>query len=142
MLFRSIMRINEMVKKDGYIIRFIYDEDVEVVADEIRISQAFYNLLTNAINYTGEDKMVMVKQYGSPDSVRIEVIDSGAGIPNESLPYIWERYYKVDKKHKRAVTGTGLGLSIVKSIIELHQGEYGVSSQVNEVIVFWFSLKR
>lgn len=142
MIESVIMRINEMVKKDGYIIRFIYDEDVEVTADEIRISQAFYNLLTNAINYTGEDKMVMVKQHRSVDSVRIEVIDSGAGIPNESLPYIWERYYKVDKKHKRAVTGTGLGLSIVKSIIELHEGEYGVSSKVNEGSVFWFSLKR
>jgi len=140
--FRSIIdTTNELVKKDKYAINFLYDEELAIIADGHKISQAFYNLLINAINYTGEDKLVLVKQVLEADKVRIEVIDSGEGISAEDLPYIWDRYYKVDKLHKRAVTGTGLGLSIVKSIIELHDGEYGVSSKLNEGSTFWFSLK-
>ena len=110
-------------------------------ADKVKITQAFYNLLINAINYTGKDKSIKVRQTISDGSVRIEVTDTGEGIPEENLPYIWDRYYKVDKTHKRAVTGTGLGLSIVKKVIELHGGEYGVQSQVGMGSTFWFSLK-
>lgn len=67
--------------------------------------------------------------------------NSGEGITEEEIPYIWERYYKIDRTHKRAVTGTGLGLSIVKSIVDMHSGTYGVSSKINQGSVFWFSLK-
>lgn len=111
-------------------------------ADEVSITQVFYNLLVNAINYTGEDKTITVRQIETDDRVRIEVADTGKGIAPEDLPYIWDRYYKVDKRHKRAVTGTGLGLSIVKKIIELHDGSYGAeSSQEGKGSTFWFSLK-
>lgn len=135
-------RIAELIKKDGYIISFNYDREVIVFADEISITQVFYNLLVNAINYTGEDKAITVRQIVTDEGVRIEVSDTGKGIAPEDLPYIWDRYYKVDKKHKRAVTGTGLGLSIVKKIMELHGGSYGVeSSQYGRGSTFWFSLK-
>jgi len=135
-------RIAELIKKDGYKLTFTYDREVTVCADEVNITQVFYNLLVNAINYTGEDKAITVRQIVSNESVRIEVSDTGKGISPEDLPYIWDRYYKVDKKHKRAVTGTGLGLSIVKRIIELHGGKYGVeSSQDGKGSTFWFSLK-
>jgi len=137
----TINRINELVKNEGYIIDFIFDEEVKVNADETKISQALYNLLINAINYTGEDKRVTVKQTVSSSSVKIEVIDTGTGIEEKYYPYIWDRYFKVDKTHRRGVTGTGLGLSIVKSIIELHEGEYGVSSNLGMGSVFWFTLK-
>ncbi len=133
--------MNELLKRDGYSIKFIYDKELNITADEPKITQAFYNLLINAINYTGEDKTVIVRQIVTAGTVKIEVLDSGEGIAEEDLPYIWDRYYKGDKFHKRAVTGTGLGLSIVKSIIELHGGEYGVSSKLNEGSMFWFSLK-
>ncbi|MFO7154842.1 MAG: ATP-binding protein, partial [Caldicoprobacter oshimai] len=96
----------------------------------------------NAINYTGEDKKVVVKQTISRDEVKVEVTDTGEGIAPEDLPYVWDRYYKVDKNHKRAVTGTGIGLSIVKSIMEMHGTKYGVVSEVDEGSTFWFSLKR
>ena len=134
-------RIAELIKKDGYQISFSFDSEVFVFADEVKITQAFYNLLINAINYTGKDKNIKVRQTISNGSVRIEVTDTGEGIPQEYLPYIWDRYYKVEKKHKRAVTGTGLGLSIVKKVIELHGGEYGVESHVGTGSTFWFSLK-
>lgn len=138
----TINRIGELMKKDGYTIEFLYDDEVIVTADEIKITQAFYNLLINAVNYTGADKVITIRQISTEDSVRIEVADTGEGIDPESLPYIWDRYYKVDKTHKRPVTGTGLGLSIVKSIVAMHDGEYGVTSQEGEGSVFWFSLKR
>ena len=137
-----INRVNELVKVEGYTISFIYDSNVIITADETRITQALYNLLVNAINYSGDDKTVVVKQLTSDHKVKIEVIDNGEGIPSEKLPYIWDRYFKSDEAHKRAVTGSGIGLSIVKSIIEMHEGEYGVNSSLNEGSVFWFKLKR
>mgnify|MGYP000894711251 CR=1 FL=1 len=135
-----VSALQELIRNEGYTIEFHYGRDIYITADESKISQAFYNLLINAVNYTGEDKRIVVRQIKEDHSVKIEVIDSGEGISEENLPYIWDRYYKVDKSHKRAVTGTGLGLSIVKSVIELHNGEYGVSSKVNEGTVFWFRL--
>ena len=63
------------------------------------------------------------------------------GIAKEDLPYVWDRYYKVDKTHKRAVMGTGLGLSIVKNILELHHAGYGVVSEPGCGSTFWFELK-
>jgi signal transduction histidine kinase len=137
----TITRLKQLIKNEGYELSFIYDHEVNVVADEIKVTQAFYNLLINAVNYTGKDKKVIIQQSVNHGSVKIEVRDSGEGIAAENLPYIWERYYKVDKQHKRAITGTGLGLSIVKKVIELHDGEYGVISQLGEGSTFWFRLK-
>ena len=118
-----------------------YDGKVQVKADEYKIYQVIYNLINNAINYTGKDKTVWVRQKISGDKVRIEVTDSGDGIAKEALPYVWDRYYKVDKTHKRAVMGTGLGLSIVKNILELHHAGYGVVSEPGCGSTFWFELK-
>ena len=134
-------RIAELVKKDGYCISFTYDKEVFICADETRVTQVLYNLLINAINYTGKDKIIKVRQTVSNGNVKIEVTDTGEGISSENLPYIWDRYYKVDKKHKRAIMGTGLGLSIVKKVMELHGGDYGVESQVGEGSTFWFQMK-
>ena len=132
--------VDTMLKKDGYNIEFIYDSDVFVSADEIKINQVFYNLIANAVNYTGNDKSVIIRQIISGGSVRIEVEDTGEGIAKEDLQYIWDRYYKIDKNHKRAVTGTGLGLSIVKKVIALHKGKCGAWSGIGKGSVFWFSL--
>lgn len=133
-------RYNKLKEQDGYVIDFEYQEEVFVEADEFKIFQVIYNLVNNAINYTGADKTVRVIQKVLDGKVRIEVADSGDGIAEDALPYVWDRYYKVDKTHKRSVMGTGLGLSIVKNILELHQAEYGVESEVGEGSTFWFSL--
>lgn len=135
-------RYHKLKEQEGYHITFSYEEEVMVEADEFKIGQVIYNLINNAINYTGEDKTVMVRQRIEPDSVRIEVEDTGEGICKEDIPYVWERYYKVDKTHKRAVSGTGLGLSIVKNILELHEAEFGVESEIQKGSVFWFTLKK
>lgn len=135
-------RYNKLKEQDGYIISFVYDQMVLVEADEYKIFQVIYNLVNNAINYTGADKQIWVRQSVTEEGyVRIEVADSGEGIAPEALSYVWDRYYKVDKNHKRAVMGTGLGLSIVKNILELHEARYGVESKVGEGSIFWFELK-
>lgn len=137
---KVLERYNKLKEQDGYRIDFEYQEEVYVCADEFKIFQVIYNLINNAINYTGSDKRVLVSQLVKEQIVRIEVIDSGEGISEENLPYVWDRYYKVDKTHKRAVMGTGLGLSIVKNILELHHAEYGVESILSAGSKFWFEL--
>ncbi len=135
-----LRRYAKLTEQDGYHIDFLYDEDATVDADEMKLSQVVYNLINNAVAYTGEDKKVTVRQVLSPASVRIEVEDTGEGIAPEDLPYIWDRYYRVDKIHKRAQIGTGLGLSIVKTILDLHRARYGVTSEKGRGSTFWFEL--
>lgn len=139
---RSVLnRFAKLTEQDGYKIQFEYTEHVLVEADEYKINQVVYNLINNAINYTGADRNVWVRQIRVGKIVRIEVIDSGVGIEKAELPYVWERYYKVDKTHKRAVMGTGLGLSIVQNILKLHEANYGVNSEVGQGSIFWFELR-
>ena len=137
----AVDRVRELVSRDGYSMEFVTDGDVVISGDELKITQAFYNLLINAINYTGDDKVVNIRQILKGNRVRIEISDTGEGVDPEHLPYIWERYYKVDKNHKRPITGTGLGLSIVKKVVESHNGECGVESTVGKGSTFWFELK-
>lgn len=128
-------------KLADYTFRFWCDREVYVYADRLKISQVIYNLVNNAINYTGAEKIVYVRQLVEGNTVRVEITDTGEGIPEDKLPYIWERYYKVDKAHRRAQVGTGLGLSIVKNILDMHRGRYGVMSQVGVGSTFWFELQ-
>lgn len=137
-----IDRYAKLVEQYGYRVVFEYsDEDVMVRADEFKIYQVLYNLINNAVNYTGDDRTVTVRQIVNGQIVRIEVADTGEGISQEELENVWERYYKIDKKHKRAVMGTGLGLSIVKNILKLHNAKFGVTSKPGQGSVFWFELK-
>ncbi len=135
---RAILR--RYNKLADYSFPFEAEEDVFVTADELKISQVVYNLVNNAITYAGADKTVTLRQTIENGRVRISVSDTGEGIPQDKLKDIWERYYKVDKEHKRAQVGTGLGLSIVKNILELHGGAYGVESEEGKGSTFWFEL--
>lgn len=139
-----IGRFVKLTEQDGYKIEFDSDCDAIVKADRPRILQVIYNFINNAITHSGEDKTVKVTQHvfdsENGRKVRIEVTDHGEGISEADLPNIWDRYYKVDKLHKRAQTGSGLGLSIVKGILELHHADYGVVSRLGEGATFWFDL--
>lgn len=127
-------------KLADYRFPFYYEEEVWVEADELKISQVVYNLVNNAITYSGEDKTITLRQTVEEGKVRVSVTDTGDGIPQDKLKDIWERYYKVDKEHKRAQMGSGLGLSIVKNILDMHGGAYGVTSELGKGSTFWFEL--
>lgn len=135
-------RYSKMLEKETCCIEFEYDKSCYVQADEVKITQVIYNLINNAVTYCGEDHLVLVKQIDQEQTVRIEIIDHGAGIPQNELPYVWERYYKSKQHHKRSKTGSGIGLSIVKSILELHQAPYGVESTVGTGTCFWLELPK
>ena len=136
----TMERYDKLIHHEGYTIRFIADESVEVIADRTMILQAVYNLINNAVNYCGEDRVVEVEQRCLNGTVRISVRDHGVGIEADQLPYIWDRYYKVDRVHRRARIGTGLGLSIVKGALEAHGAKYGVNSAPGNGSEFWFEL--
>ncbi|NCC87008.1 MAG: HAMP domain-containing histidine kinase [Clostridia bacterium] len=141
-LKKTINRMQELVKNQGFQLEFKYDEDAYLCADEVKIIQVFYNLLINAITHSVDAKTVIVNQIIKDDVVKIEVIDYGEGVNQGDLPYIWERYYTIDKKHNRPIIGSGLGLSIVKKVIEMHDGAYGVESEIGKSSIFWFSLNK
>jgi len=115
-----IARYEQFTKTQGYRIGFVCGEEVCVFADRGMILQVIYNLISNAINYTGADLSVTVLQSVCDGKVRISVQDTGEGIPEDQLPHIWDRYYKVDRVHRMAKIGTGLGLSIVKGALTAH----------------------
>ena len=141
---KIVKQHNIYVIKDGYSIEFIHNniKELMIYADKKKIEQVIYNLLNNALNYTGEDKKVIIKVEDDDKDYTIMVIDSGKGIDKKELDHIFDRYYRSKKNHKRYVYGTGLGLSIVKNILLLHNYEYGVTSKKNKGTTFYFKIKK
>ena len=139
---RDVMhRYDVLIAHEGYRIELVSAGEAPVEADRTMILQVIYNLINNAVNYTGESRRVVVREEIRGDRVRLSVMDDGEGIPPDQIAEIWDRYYRVDKVHKRAVMGTGLGLSIVKSVLEAHtSATYGVDSALGVGSVFWFEL--
>ena len=112
-------------------------EDVCVVGSKIRLEQALVNLLDNAIKFNRPSGEVRIEAKRIPEGlVSIIVTDTGIGIASEDLSRIFERFYRVDKAHSRAVGGTGLGLSIVKHIVERMNGKITVASELGKGAVF------
>lgn len=136
-----IERFNVLCDRDQYKIDY-EGFSSNVTADKKKIEQVIYNLINNAINYTGDDKMVYIKLIDIDNFIRVEVRDTGVGIDKEDIDYIWDKYYKVDKKYKRVSYGTGLGLSIVKNILILHGFKYGVETIKNKGTCFYFEIEK
>lgn len=137
-LYDILARFEDFVTSQGYSFILKIDEGIYTQADEVKIGQVLYNLIGNAINYTGEDKKVYVSLRASKDGVaRFSVRDTGSGIKKEDVAVIWDRYYRSSETHKRPVKGTGLGLSIVKTILEKHSFRFGVESEVGHGSLFY-----
>lgn len=120
----------------------IINTEKECYIDPDRIEQVLTNLIDNAIRHTSENGTVSIKVEEKQNLLIVNVSDNGSGIPEEDLPFVFERFYKSDKSRTRDAKkkGTGLGLSIAKHIIEQHGGNIFVTSQVNEGTTFTFSL--
>ena len=135
-------RVSAMTGKDGYTVTVRTDGPRTVRGDSARIEQVVYNLLGNALTYTGENKTVVLKEEDRGNRVRVSVSDSGKGIDPAELPFIWDRYYRTKESHRRAVIGSGLGLNICRGILEAHGVPYGVDSVPGEGTTFWFEMPK
>lgn len=124
-----IYRFNDFAVNNGYTIEKDIESDLFVECDEQKIEQVLYNLIGNSINYTGENKTIMVKLSRNNGKVLFESIDSGKGISEDKIKTIWEKYYRYSETHQRPIKGTGLGLSIVRTILEAHNLRFGVISK-------------
>lgn len=143
------ININQLIQ--NIIKRFEYDKKINIIYDGIdafiyidkkKIEQVMYNLISNAINYVGNDNQIIIKLSKNKTKYRIEVTDHGKGINENDIKHIWDKYYKIDRTHNRNNIGTGLGLSIVKNILEKHNFDYGVISNKNKGTTFYFEIKR
>lgn len=139
-LTRTVLeRFGIMSEREGYVFETGIESGIVVSGDYKRIEQVLYNLIGNAVNYTGEDKRVSVRVSKTAGGGRFSVTDTGKGISPEEIDAVWDKYYRASMT-KRKVVGSGLGLSIVKSILIRHDAEYGIDSQPGKGSTFWFEL--
>ncbi len=140
---REIVKLNNVTIQEHKlnIIENIPDEMI-IYADEVKIGQVIYNFLSNAIKNTDENKNIYINAFRIEDKVRVEIVDEGTGINSDDLPYIWDRYYKIDKQFVRKHESTGLGLAIVKAILDTHKAKYGVESIKGKGSMFYFELTQ
>ena len=153
MLFRSMERFDltaliknyiqsaQILTKQNEIRVCVEDwEPVFVWADEYKTEEVFMNYFSNAVNHCGGERKIVVSLEQRDSKVRVGVFNTGEPIPEESLPHLWEKFYKVDKARTREYGGSGVGLSIVKAIMESMNQQYGVENYGNGVR-FWFELE-
>lgn len=136
-VYRIAGRFEYLTETQGYTIETEVDDELYTLANRDRIGQVLYNLIGNAVNYTGEDKFVCVRLKRKGNVSRFEVTDTGRGIAPDEQNTVWDRYYRSSEMHKRPVRGTGLGLSIVKTVLDKHEFAFGIDSEVGKGSTFW-----
>ncbi|MCI5584263.1 MAG: HAMP domain-containing histidine kinase [Lachnospiraceae bacterium] len=145
LIYNYLQSAELLARQNEAIVEFTPVEPVYVWADEFKVEEVFTNYFTNALNHVekGEDgiKRVSIGLSLGQGVVRIQVFNTGKPIPEESLPRIWDKFYKVDKARTRAYGGSGVGLSIVKVIMDSMNRQYGVENRENGVL-FWFELEK
>ncbi len=130
-----------LIRQNCATVRLNTEERVYVWADEFKVEEVFMNCFTNALNHLDGDRIIEVKTKQQEETVRLSVFNTGESIPEESLPHLWEKFYKVDKARTREYGGSGIGLSIVKAIMDSFHQQYGVINYDNGV-EFWIELEK
>ena len=131
-----LKRLRPIAEKANIELVFESNRSVTAEIDATKLSLAFSNLVENAIKYNRENGWVRVSLDADHKFFYVKVSDSGIGIPQESIDYIFERFYRVDKSHSREIGGTGLGLAITRSAVVAHRGAIKVQSTVDEGTTF------
>ena len=152
-MIRSVIASNRIqIEEAGVNLEMDLPENASVFADEFKIEEVFSNYLSNALHHASGEKNIRIRmekvqadaakeenrtaaaaEKEEPAAWRVLVYNDGNRIPEDSLPHLWEKFYKVDKARTRAYGGSGIGLSIVKAIMEAHKGQYGVENLENGV---------
>ena len=132
-----------MIQQKEAKVVFEQQEPVMVRADEFKIEEVVTNYLTNALNHADGERRVEIRLQILEEENRVKttVFNTGEPIPEEAIPQLWTKFYKVDKARTRAYGGSGIGLSIVKAIMESHHQQYGARN-VPGGVEFWFTLER
>ena len=141
-LIRGVLQsMDIMIQQKEAKVNFEASDPVYVWADEFKIEEVVTNYTSNALNHLNGEREIEIRVLPEDDRVRVTVFNTGTPIPEEDIPKLWNKFYKVDKARTREYGGSGIGLSIVKAIMEsLHQ-QYGVQNYDNGV-EFWFTLDR
>lgn len=140
---RIIHKFQGLAKDNGINLTLEIENDIASFSfDPDRIEQVLTNLIDNAIRHTPKGGSVTLKVTLVERGLQLEVADSGSGIPEEDLPFVFERFYKADKARTRGRAGTGLGLAIAKNIIDAHTGQISVQSKIDHGTTFTFLLPR
>lgn len=135
--------LREKLKENKIDVRMNIMEDIEIRGNSVLLYSAFRNLFENAINHAGTDIVVTIDKYmEDAHHYYFAFSDTGSGVPEQDIPRLFERFYRVDKGRDRKSGGTGLGLSIVKNAILFHQGEISVKNRKEGGLEFLFSLGR
>ncbi len=116
------------------------EEDILVHGDKDKLGSVMWNLVENALKYSGDNAQVQVRLEKNDNILLVEVEDNGIGIPDDEKEYIFDRFYRVDKSRTRDKGGSGLGLSIVKWIVEAHKGTIKVESEVDKGTKFYLEI--
>ena len=137
-----IKKFANLAEKSGIrlVTRLDFDADLRFSIDPDRMEQVLTNLIDNALRHTHEGGSVTLQAAVAKDKLQVAVRDTGVGISEEDLPFVFERFYKADKARTRGQAGTGLGLAIAKHIVEAHGGEISVNSRKGKGTTFRFSI--
>ena len=152
-LNKEVISLNELLKNvyhqyelycrnQGIDLELQLSDDINVELDEKRIKQVLYNFVNNALNYNNkEEKKIIIGCEKKDELYRVFVYDNGEGIEDSDIRNIWDRYYKVDKEHRRHHIGSGIGLSLARELLVAHGLNYGVESEKGKYSKFYFDVK-
>lgn len=140
-IFETLLSFEKKIdEKNIEIVGFENIHDVIIEADRDLIQQVIYNLFDNAVKFTPENGKITVEAYNDSESTKVTIRNSGAGVSEEEISRIFERFYKVDKSRSFDTKGVGLGLYIVKTIVNMHEGEITAASKQGEYTEFSFEI--
>lgn len=138
--FDMMLEADEKTRGKYQLLREIAPGDYFMELDQDRMTQVLDNLLNNAIKYSPDGGEIIVRMMVTGSELVLSVQDQGLGVPQKSIPHLFDRFYRVDKARSRAQGGTGLGLAIAKEVVQLHHGRIWVNSIENKGSTFFVAL--
>jgi heavy metal sensor kinase len=141
-LGRVLETYNDKAIQEGVNVHADLQKGIELNGDIELLEQAFSNIIDNAIKYTNRGGRITIKSIQEGDHIKILVSDTGIGIPEDQIPHIFERFYRVDREQSRTLGGTGLGLAITYWIIKAHNGDISVTSSLDKGSEFTVTLPK